>query len=72
MHYLFPVYIVVEAGLSLGVEDYGAFLEGEECIVLAHADVVSRENGRAALADYDLAGEGSLSVIDLDPQVLWV
>jgi len=62
---LLPHDVVVVAGLALCAELDFAFLEGEEGIILAHANVLAREDRGASLSDNDLTRGNVLAMIDL-------
>ena len=59
-------------GDAVILEDDGAFFEGEEGVVPAAAYVATRFERRAALADDDRSGLGSLATVELDPAILRV
>jgi hypothetical protein len=63
---------VVKMSLSLVAESDCAVLEGEESVILAHADVLAREDIGAALAGNNLPNlcEGAWG--NLDAEVLWI
>ena len=53
-------------------ELHGSVSEGEQCVVLATANVVARGDVRAALANDDLAGLDGLAAKDLGAEALGV
>lgn len=56
----------------VALESYVAFLQAEESVILAHADVVPRVETRSSLADNDVSWFHFLSTKLLDTQILGI
>jgi hypothetical protein len=71
-YYLLDGRLAVERSLALGAEFYRAFLQGEERMVAAEADISPSHYRSAALADDNSSRPGLLPVGKLDTQVFRV
>lgn len=72
MHNLLPKDIIIETSFALGAKRDFTFLQSKEGVVFTHADVATRENVRAALAEDDLARSNMLAMVDLNPRILGI
>lgn len=69
---LFLESLAVEVSLALVAKLHLAILEGEECMVLAYADVLTWEDISAALAHDNSADLCDLAVVELRSEILWI